>query len=82
MSLVKLIVHLEIEQRLISCHEGNSIAIVTVIGETDGDEGENSYVASLINKGINKIAQKVGEEAVEVVIEAKDNNNELFLNEH
>lgn len=40
-----------------------------------------SYVASLFEKGINKIAQKVGEEAVEVVIEAKDNNEELFLNE-
>jgi phosphoribosyl-ATP pyrophosphohydrolase/phosphoribosyl-AMP cyclohydrolase len=38
-------------------------------------------VASLFNKGINKIAQKVGEEAVEMVIEAKDNNDELFLNE-
>jgi phosphoribosyl-ATP pyrophosphohydrolase/phosphoribosyl-AMP cyclohydrolase len=38
-------------------------------------------VASLFEKGINKIAQKVGEEAVEVVIEAKDNNDELFLNE-
>lgn len=43
--------------------------------------GENSYVASLFEKGINKIAQKVGEEAVEVVIEAKDNNDDLFLNE-
>jgi phosphoribosyl-ATP pyrophosphohydrolase/phosphoribosyl-AMP cyclohydrolase len=42
---------------------------------------ENSYVASLFNKGINKIAQKVGEEAVELVIEAKDDNEELFLNE-
>lgn len=42
---------------------------------------KNSYVASLFEKGINKIAQKVGEEAVEVVIEAKDNNEELFLNE-
>lgn len=41
----------------------------------------NSYVASLFTKGINKIAQKVGEEAVEVVIEAKDNNDDLFLNE-
>lgn len=40
-----------------------------------------SYVASLFAKGINKIAQKVGEEAVELVIEAKDNNKELFLNE-
>lgn len=42
---------------------------------------ESSYVASLFEKGINKMAQKVGEEAVEVVIEAKDNNDELFLNE-
>lgn len=42
---------------------------------------ENSYVASLFAKGINKIAQKVGEEAVEVVIEAKDQNDDLFLNE-
>ncbi len=40
-----------------------------------------SYVASLFEKGINKIAQKVGEEAIEVVIEAKDNNDNLFLNE-
>ncbi len=42
---------------------------------------KNSYVASLFQKGINKIAQKVGEEAIEVVIEAKDNNNDLFLDE-
>lgn len=42
---------------------------------------EESYVAKLFAKGLNKIAQKVGEEAVEVVIEAKDNNEELFLNE-
>jgi phosphoribosyl-ATP pyrophosphohydrolase/phosphoribosyl-AMP cyclohydrolase len=40
-----------------------------------------SYVSSLFEKGINKIAQKVGEEAVEVVIEAKDNDDNLFLNE-
>lgn len=46
------------------------------------ENGDNSsYVASLFKKGINKIAQKVGEEAVETVIEAKDNNDELFLNE-
>jgi len=44
---------------------------------TDG----KSYVKSLFDKGINKIAQKVGEEATEVIIEAKDNNEELFLNE-
>ncbi|MBT8384847.1 MAG: phosphoribosyl-ATP diphosphatase, partial [Bacteroidia bacterium] len=42
---------------------------------------EKSYVASLFKKGINKIAQKVGEEAIETVIEAKDNNDDLFLNE-
>ena len=46
----------------------------------DGDPKE-SYVASLFEKGVNKIAQKVGEEAIEVVIEAKDDNDELFLNE-
>jgi phosphoribosyl-ATP pyrophosphohydrolase/phosphoribosyl-AMP cyclohydrolase len=42
---------------------------------------ETSYVSDLFEKGINKIAQKVGEEAVEVVIEAMDDNEELFLNE-
>ena len=42
---------------------------------------EKSYVSGLFAKGINKIAQKVGEEAVELVIEAKDNNQELFINE-
>ncbi|MDE3143395.1 MAG: bifunctional phosphoribosyl-AMP cyclohydrolase/phosphoribosyl-ATP diphosphatase HisIE [Bacteroidota bacterium] len=42
---------------------------------------DESYVARLFSKGINKVAQKVGEEAVEMVIEAKDNNEELFLNE-
>ncbi len=41
----------------------------------------SSYVASLFSKGINKIAQKVGEEAVETLIEAKDDNDTLFLNE-
>ncbi|HAI82382.1 MAG TPA: phosphoribosyl-ATP diphosphatase, partial [Chitinophagaceae bacterium] len=42
---------------------------------------ENSYVSKLLQKGINKVAQKVGEEAVELVIEAKDSNDELFLGE-
>lgn len=42
---------------------------------------EASYTTSLFEKGINKIAQKVGEEAVELVIEAKDENDDLFLNE-
>jgi len=49
--------------------------------ELNKRKDNNSYVVSLFDKGINKIAQKVGEEAVEVVIEAKDNNDELFLNE-
>ena len=44
-------------------------------------DGSTSYVASLFEKGINKIAQKVGEEAIETVIEAKDDNDELFLYE-
>lgn len=42
---------------------------------------DQSYVAGLFSKGINKIAQKVGEEAVELVIEAKDHDDALFLNE-
>ena len=52
-----------------------------VIEERILNPSSESYVASLFQKGINKIAQKVGEEAVELVIEAKDNNQELFLNE-
>lgn len=44
-------------------------------------DGSKSYVASLFEKGINKIAQKVGEEAVETVIEAMDTNDDLFLYE-
>lgn len=47
---------------------------------TTADDSK-SYVASLFKKGINKIAQKVGEEAVETVIEAMDDNDELFLYE-
>ncbi|MFO0358728.1 MAG: bifunctional phosphoribosyl-AMP cyclohydrolase/phosphoribosyl-ATP diphosphatase HisIE [Sphingobacteriaceae bacterium] len=42
---------------------------------------EGSYTNKLFNRGLNKMAQKVGEEAVELVIEAKDNNDELFINE-
>ncbi|MFY8126926.1 MAG: bifunctional phosphoribosyl-AMP cyclohydrolase/phosphoribosyl-ATP diphosphatase HisIE [Chitinophagaceae bacterium] len=52
-----------------------------IIKQRKENNDPNSYVKSLFNKGINKIAQKVGEEAVEVVIEAKDNNDDLFLNE-
>ncbi|MFN4006017.1 MAG: bifunctional phosphoribosyl-AMP cyclohydrolase/phosphoribosyl-ATP diphosphatase HisIE [Chitinophagaceae bacterium] len=52
-----------------------------VIEQRKNQAPENSYVSKLLQKGINKVAQKVGEEAVELVIEAKDNNHELFLGE-
>jgi len=52
-----------------------------IIAERKNADPSSSYVASLFAKGINKIAQKVGEEAVELVIEAKDNNEQLFLDE-
>ena len=45
------------------------------------ESSEKSYTASLLNGGINKMAQKVGEEAIELVIEAKDDNGDLFVNE-
>ncbi|HOV71812.1 MAG TPA: bifunctional phosphoribosyl-AMP cyclohydrolase/phosphoribosyl-ATP diphosphatase HisIE [Dysgonamonadaceae bacterium] len=44
-------------------------------------DAENSYTNALFKKGVNKVAQKVGEEAVELIIEAKDNNIDLFKNE-
>jgi len=52
-----------------------------IIQERKNQIPETSYTASLFAKGINKIAQKVGEEAVELVIEAKDHNQDLFLGE-
>tara|TARA_R110002124_G_scaffold262519_1_gene428655 strand:+ start:356 stop:985 length:630 start_codon:yes stop_codon:yes gene_type:complete len=52
-----------------------------VIRERKLNPSEKSYTTSLFNLGINKIAQKVGEEAVEVVIEAKDNDDDLFKGE-
>jgi phosphoribosyl-ATP pyrophosphohydrolase/phosphoribosyl-AMP cyclohydrolase len=52
-----------------------------VIEERMLNPSSESYVASLFQKGMNKIAQKVGEEAVELVIEAKDDNADLFLGE-
>ncbi|HTC00920.1 MAG TPA: bifunctional phosphoribosyl-AMP cyclohydrolase/phosphoribosyl-ATP diphosphatase HisIE [Ferruginibacter sp.] len=52
-----------------------------IIVDRKNNPSEKSYTSSLFDKGINKIAQKVGEEAVELVIEAKDNSKELFLNE-
>ncbi|HLF35069.1 MAG TPA: bifunctional phosphoribosyl-AMP cyclohydrolase/phosphoribosyl-ATP diphosphatase HisIE, partial [Cyclobacteriaceae bacterium] len=52
-----------------------------VIADRKTNPREGSYTASLFSGGINRIAQKVGEEAVELVIEAKDNHEEAFLNE-
>ena len=79
-----------------TCHKGtdtcweedntDSFGFLTELEDIISQRKENassdtSYVASLFEKGINKIAQKVGEEAVETVIEAKDTNDDLFLNE-
>jgi phosphoribosyl-ATP pyrophosphohydrolase/phosphoribosyl-AMP cyclohydrolase len=55
--------------------------LTKTISERKDQPTESSYTASLFKKGINKIAQKVGEEAVELVIEAKDHNKELFMGE-
>ncbi|OPC54339.1 bifunctional phosphoribosyl-AMP cyclohydrolase/phosphoribosyl-ATP diphosphatase HisIE [Elizabethkingia bruuniana] len=52
-----------------------------VISDRIDNNVESSYTNQLYKRGINKVAQKVGEEAVEVVIEAKDNNDDLFKNE-
>lgn len=52
-----------------------------IINERKNNPTDESYTSSLFAKGINKIAQKVGEEAVELVIEAKDDNADLFKNE-
>ena len=51
------------------------------IAQRIDDQVEDSYTYSLFQRGINKVAQKVGEEAVELVIEAKDDNEDLFKNE-
>ena len=76
-----------------TCHTGsdtcwngdNKMETLSYLEKTIKDRRNNptskSYVSSLFDEGINKIAQKVGEEAVEVVIEAKDDNESLFLNE-
>ena len=77
------------------CHKGDDtcwgeknieqISFVTELEEIILDRFNNrnkkSYISSLFNKGMNKIAQKLGEEAVELVIESKDDKDELFLNE-
>ena len=53
----------------------------SIIKDRKNNPTDKSYTASLFAKGINKVAQKVGEEAVEIVIEAKDDNKELFMGE-
>ena len=62
---------------------GNGVSFLeNIIQERKKNPKSDSYTSKLLNSGINKIAQKVGEEAVELIIEAKDSNNkELFLNE-
>jgi phosphoribosyl-AMP cyclohydrolase / phosphoribosyl-ATP pyrophosphohydrolase len=57
------------------------VELESIISNRKNNPTAESYTSQLFAKGINKIAQKVGEEAVELVIEAKDNNKELFLNE-
>ena len=76
-----------------TCHKGTTTCFAeetdkgflyelqqTISDKIDNND-ENSYTNELYKRGINKVAQKVGDEAVELVIEAKDNNDELFLNE-
>ncbi len=67
------------EENTLQC--GFLTELEKVIDDRRQNPTEKSYTASLFRKGINKIAQKVGEEAVEVIIEAKDQNDDLFLNE-
>lgn len=52
-----------------------------IIADRKNNPNDNSYTSSLFTKGINKIAQKVGEEAVELVIESKDTDKDRFLDE-
>lgn len=63
-------------------NEGNEVLFLEkIILERKQNPKQGSYTTSLFESGINKIAQKVGEEAVELIIEAKDNDKNLFLNE-
>ena len=55
--------------------------LASIIKDRKSAKPEDSYTSLLFHKGLNKIAQKVGEEAVELVIEAKDTNDQLFIGE-
>jgi len=57
------------------------LVLQDLINRRKAEMPDNSYTTDLFRQGINKIAQKVGEEAVELIIEAKDDNKQLFLNE-
>ena len=61
--------------------EWNLSALESLIRKRRTNPKKGSYTNSLFESGINKVAQKVGEEAVELIIESKDDNEELFLNE-
>ncbi|WP_440121505.1 bifunctional phosphoribosyl-AMP cyclohydrolase/phosphoribosyl-ATP diphosphatase HisIE [Tenacibaculum sp. Ill] len=61
--------------------KGFLYSLESIISDRIDNNVETSYTNKLYKRGINKVAQKVGEEAVEVVIEAKDNNDDLFKNE-
>ncbi len=61
--------------------EWNISSLEQIISDRQANPKKGSYTTSLFESGMNKIAQKVGEEAVELIIEAKDDNKELFLNE-
>lgn len=81
------------EPRGPTCHTGSTscfreetakgflYTLQQTVAQRIDDNDPDSYTNRLFRKGINKVAQKVGEEAVELVIEAKDDNKELFLNE-
>jgi phosphoribosyl-ATP pyrophosphohydrolase/phosphoribosyl-AMP cyclohydrolase len=73
------------DERNIASQDSEGLAFIAqlqqLIHNRKEEMPEGSYTTSLFSEGINKIAQKVGEEAVELVIESKDNNDELFLNE-
>lgn len=76
-----------------TCHTGSTTCfkeetpkgflykLENIIEQRIADNVESSYTAKLFARGVNKVAQKVGEEAVELVIESKDNNVDLFKNE-
>jgi phosphoribosyl-ATP pyrophosphohydrolase/phosphoribosyl-AMP cyclohydrolase len=76
-----------------TCHTGSTscfneetskgflYSLEQTISQRIDSNDEKSYTNQLFKKGINKVIQKIGEEAVELVIEAKDDNEELFKNE-